>query len=74
MELATLSFNSHKHLNQPKVKEAARRFLPRFLDAEVSMTAVTCGPGEVPAMAEFMNDIGFKMKIVEDIEDSVMSN
>jgi len=57
-----------------EVKEAAKRFLPRFLDAEVSMTAVTCGPGEVPAMAEFMNDIGFETKIVEDIEDSVMSN
>ena len=56
------------------MKEAAKRFLPRFLDAEVSMTAVTCGPGEVPSMAEFMNDIGFETKIVEDIEDSVMSN
>ena len=56
------------------MKEAAKRFLPRFLDADVSMTAVTCGPGEVPAMAEFMNDIGFETKIVEDIEDSVMSN
>ena len=56
------------------MKEAAKRFLPRFLDAEVSMTAVTCGPGEVPSMAEFMNDIGFEMKVVEDIEDSVMSN
>ena len=38
------------------------------------MTAITCGPAEVPAMAEFMKDLGFKMEIIEDIEDSVMSN
>jgi len=57
-----------------EVKEAGKTFLPRFLDPEVSMTAITCGPAEVPAMAEFMKDLGFKMEIIEDIEDSVMSN
>ena len=56
------------------MKEAAKRFLPRFLDPENSFTSVTCGPAEVPMMQEFMNDLGFKMKIIEDIEDSVMSN
>lgn len=56
------------------MKEAAQRFLPRFLDPEVSMSTITCGAAEVPMMAEFMNDLGFKMKIIEDIENSVMSN
>ena len=56
------------------MKEAAKKFLPRFLDPEVSQTAITCGPAEVPMMAEVMNELDFKMKIIEDIEDSVMSN
>jgi Zn-dependent M16 (insulinase) family peptidase len=58
-----------------EIKAAAAKFLPQFLEADVAQTAVACGPAGVDKIVKtFAGDYGIKMNVIEDIEDSVMSN
>ena len=57
-----------------EVRSVAAEFLPAFLDPAKTQTAVACGPNDVQGMKEFFAGLGFDLNVIEDMEDSIMSN
>ncbi len=57
-----------------EIKAAAVKFLPQFLDASATQSAVACGPADVESMSKVFADYGINVKVIDDIDDSVMAN
>ena len=54
------------------IERVAQKYLGEFLKPDNTQTSISCGPGEVESIRDFFKDLGFEMKIIQDLEDSIL--
>jgi len=56
------------------LSQVATKYLPRFLDANETQTAVVCNPLEVPNIKYIFGHYDISLFEIEDIEESILSH
>ena len=55
------------------VKAVAEKYLPLFLKADETQTAVVCGTDKVEHMTYVLGHLGFEMTEIKDLENSILT-
>ena len=55
-------------------EQAARKYLPRFLDSKQTQTAIVCSPNEIESIKYNFNHFNFDLMEIEDLENSILTN
>ena len=56
-----------------EVIEASKKYLPRFVDPDLTNTVIVCGPKAVSDVKELLNQYHFNIKEIDDINNSILT-
>ena len=55
------------------IKDLALKHLPLFEDPDLTLTAITCGPGLVDSIVEDFKKYNLKLHVIDDVDQSILT-
>ncbi len=56
------------------VQSLAQKYLPLFMNPEITKTAVACGPSDVSSVKSVLDGLGYNLEVIEDLSNSILAD
>ena len=56
------------------VQDLAQKYLPVFMDPDLTKTAVACGPSDVEGVKAMFEGFGHNLTVIQDLSNSILND